>query len=64
MPAVCPRSCLFVHKGIGNQLNMILVYVDDIIVLSANDMHIDEMEKEQRDITYDIKQCEENYSWM
>ena len=36
-------QCLFVHKGIGNQLNMILVYVDDLIVLSADDMHIDEV---------------------
>ena len=36
-------QCLFVDKGAGNQLNMILVYVDDITVLSADDMHIDEV---------------------
>ena len=36
-------QCLFVHKGAGNQFNMILVYVDYIIVLSADDMHIDEV---------------------
>ena len=36
-------QCLFVHKGAGNQLNMILVCVDDIIVLSTDDVHIDEV---------------------
>ena len=36
-------QCLFVRNSAGNQLNMILVYVDDLIVLSADDMHIDEV---------------------
>ena len=37
------QCLLYVHKGAGNQLNMILVYVDDIIVLSADDVYIDKM---------------------
>ena len=31
------------HKGAGKQLNIILVYVDDIIVLSSDDVHIDKV---------------------
>ena len=36
-------SACLCTKGAGNQLNIILVYVDDIIVLSTDDVHIDEM---------------------
>lgn len=35
--------CLFVQKGSGDHLNMILVYVDDIIVLSDDDNHVAEV---------------------
>ena len=46
----CALDQGFVHKGAGNQLNMILAYVDDIIVLSADDMHIDETQYAKQDL--------------
>jgi hypothetical protein len=35
--------CLFVQKGSGDQINLILVYVDDIIVLSDDESHTAEV---------------------
>ena len=38
----CGRQCLFNYKGNG-ELNLILVYVDDIVLLSADSSHIEEV---------------------